>query len=121
MQVAELFLGPIPLTDQLPNPLILLPPLLLILLEVSIEIQHEVKHKLLIIFMHLLLLPIIFRSIDIQEEILWLISDVHLLLEGLAVYLNGEVELFIECVLEGAESRVQDDASEVAYYWLLFL
>lgn len=121
MQIAELFLGPIPITDQLPYPLILLIPLLLVLLKVSIQVQHEVEHKLFIIFMHLLLLPIVLCSVDIQEEVLWLISDVHLFFEGLIVDLNGEVELLIQCVLKGSESRVEDDAGEVTYYWLLFL
>lgn len=80
MQIAKLFLGPVPITDQLPYPLILLIPLLLILLQIAVQIQHEVEDKLLVIFMHLLLLPIVLSPIDIKEQILWLISDIHLFL-----------------------------------------
>lgn len=121
MQVAELLLGPVPVTYQLSYPLVLLASLLFVLLKVAIEVEHEVKHELFIIFMHLLLLSIVLRSVDIEKEILWLISDVHLLLEGLAVYLNGEVELFIQCVLKGSEPRIEDDAREVTYYRFFFL
>lgn len=80
MQVTKLFLGPVSIADQLPYPLILLIPLLLVLLQITVQIQHEVEHELLVIFMHLLLLPIVLGPIDIQEQILWLISDIHLFL-----------------------------------------
>lgn len=113
MKITQLFLGPIPITDQLPYPIIFLIPLLLVLLEISIQVQHKIEHELLIIFMHLLLLTIELSSIDIQEQIFRLISDVHLFLEVLTIYLHREVELLIKCVLECPEPRVEDDASEV--------
>lgn len=49
--------------------------------------------------MHLLLLPVVLRSVDIEEEVLRLLPYEHLLTECLTLYLYAEIELFVKSAL----------------------
>jgi hypothetical protein len=71
--------------------------------------------------MQLLLRPVVLRPVDVEEEVLRLLPDEHLLAECFSLYLYAEIELFVKRALKGTETGVEDDPREITDYRLLFL
>lgn len=58
-------------------------------------------------------LPVVVSTVYVQEQVLGLVSDERRLLVQTSVYLDLEVELFVQSTSQVATSRVQDQTREV--------
>ena len=65
-----------------------------VFLEVAVQIESEIKCKLVLILCRLALLPVEICSVYVQEQVFRLVADKCCLLVQLSVQLNLEIKFF---------------------------
>ena len=71
-----------------------------VFLQITIQIDREIEAEFVLIFECLTFFPIETSSIDVNKEMLWLISDESCLFLHATIDLNFKVKLLIKCFIE---------------------
>lgn len=106
MQVVELSDQFLFRSEQFPYFFIGYAVLLSIFLEIAVKINNEIEIEFMSVFECLPLLLIVLSSVDINKQILWLVSDVSYFFMNATVDLHFKIELIIQSFVKTASSWV---------------
>lgn len=101
--------------EQFPYFLIRNSVLFSILLEIAIEINGEIEVEFMPIFECLPLFFVVFSSVDIKKQILWLVSDVGYFFIDATVDFYFKVKLIIQSFVETSSSWIQNQTREITH------